>query len=248
MTIEHPQSQDVAALRQLWKEAFSDPDSYLDLFFSTTFFCDHCLCVWEDGRLRSAAYWMDCEIAGQKAAYIYAVATAEGSRGRGFCRALMEEIHCTLFNRGYCGSILVPGDGGLRKMYSAMGYRDFGSVRRFSPASGHGQMQKIGREEFALRRRRMLPAGGVIQEGENLAFLSRLVKFYRGEACVFCAGVNDDRLFCLELLGDRQLASAITGALGANTGTFRIPGEEPFAMYRGLSATPAPSYFAFSFD
>lgn len=234
MTIEHPQSQDVAALRQLWKEAFGDPDSYLDLFFSTAFFCDHCLCVWEDGRLRSAAYWMDCEIAGQKAAYIYAVATAEGSRGRGFCRALMEEIHCTLFNRGYCGSILVPGDGGLRKMYSAMGYRDFGSVRRFSPASGHGQMQKIGREEFARLRRLLLPENAVIQEGAQLLLIDAVAEFYRGDDFLVTLSRENSRV--LELLGDEAAAG------------FCETDSHPFAMYRPLRKEIFPTYFAFAFD
>ena len=115
MKIEHPLPGDTAALRQLWTTVFADTDAFLDTFFSAAFFRDHCLCVKYDGVIAAAAYWMDCEIAGRKAAYIYAVATAEAYRGRGFCRALMENIHIILRDRGYCGSILVPGDAGLRR-------------------------------------------------------------------------------------------------------------------------------------
>jgi hypothetical protein len=234
MKIEHPQPRDIAALRQLWKDAFGDPDSYLDLFFSTAFFPDHSLCLWEDGCLRSAAYWLDCQIAGRSAAYIYAVATAEGSRGRGFCRALMKEIHCTLFNRGYCGSILVPGDKGLRQMYTTMGYRDFGSVRRFSPSSGRGQMQKISREEFARLRRLFLPENAVIQEGTQLLLLDAVAEFYRGDG--FLATLSRENGEVLELLGDDTAAG------------FGEISRHPFAMYRPLTEEIFPTYFAFAFD
>ena len=234
MKIDHPMPQDVAALRRLWQEAFGDPDSYLDLFFSTAFFCDHCLCLWEDGCLCSAAYWMDCEISGRKAAYIYAVATAEGSRGQGFCRALMEKIHRTLLGRGCCGSILVPGNEALRRMYSAMGYRDFGSVRRFSPVSRYGQMQKIGREEFARLRRSLLPENAVIQEGAQLLLLDAVAEFYRGNG--FLVTLSRENGEVLELLGD-------DGAAG-----FCETDSHPFAMYRPLQEEIFPTYFAFAFD
>lgn len=234
MKIEHPQPQDVAALRLLWQETFGDPDSYLDLFFSTAFSPDHSLCLWEDGCLRAAAYWMDCEVSGRKAAYIYAVATAEGSRGRGFCRALMEKIHSTLLDRGYCGSLLVPGDAGLRQMYGAMDYRDFGTRRAFSRMAGHVQMQKIGREEFARLRRSFLPQNAVIQEGAQLLLLDAVAEFYRGDG--FLVTLSRENGEVLELLGNEAAAG------------FGEISRQPFAMYRPLREEISPTYFAFAFD
>ena len=234
MKIEHPQPPDIAALRQLWQEAFGDPDSYLELFFSTAFFFDHSLCLWEDGRLCAAAYWMDCRIAESKAAYIYAVATAEHSRGRGFCRALMEKLHSILQEQGYCGSILVPGDAGLRQMYSAMGYSDFGSRRIFSRAAEHGKLQKICREEFARLRRSLLPENAVIQEGAQLRLLDAVAEFYRGDG--FLLTLSRESREVLELLGDEAAAG------------FMEIRRQPFAMYRPLVEEIFPACFAFAFD
>ena len=235
MKIEHPLQEDIAALRALWKEAFADPDSYLDLFFSTAFQPERCMCVRENGNIPAAAYWMDCEIAGRKAAYVYAVATAETYRGRGFCRALMENIHIILRDRDYCGSILVPGDAGLRQMYGAMGYEDFGSKPAYAHASENcAQMQKIGREEFAGLRRSFLPENGVIQEGAQLMLLDALADFYRGDGFLLTVSKEGNRI--LELLGDETAAG------------FYMTGRQQFAMYHPLTEEIYPAYFAFAFD
>jgi ribosomal protein S18 acetylase RimI-like enzyme len=235
MKIEHPLQEDIAALRALWKEAFADPDSYLDLFFSTAFQPERCMYVRENGNIPAAAYWMDCEIAGRKAAYVYAVATAETYRGRGFCRALMENIHIILRDRDYCGSILVPGDAGLRQMYGAMGYEDFGSKPEYAHTSEHcTQMQKIGREEFAGLRRSFLPENGVIQEGAQLMLLDALADFYRGDGFLLTVSKEGNRI--LELLGDETAAG------------FYMTGRQQFAMYHPLTEEIYPAYFAFAFD
>jgi GNAT superfamily N-acetyltransferase len=235
MKIEHPLQEDIAALRALWKEAFADPDSYLDLFFSTAFQPERCMYVRENGNIPAAAYWMDCEIAGRKAAYVYAVATAETYRGRGFCRALMENIHIILRDRDYCGSILVPGDAGLRQMYGAMGYEDFGSKPAYAHASENcAQMQKIGREEFAGLRRSFLPENGVIQEGAQLMLLDALADFYRGDGFLLTVSKEGNRI--LELLGDETAAG------------FYMTGRQQFAMYHPLTEEIYPAYFAFAFD
>ena len=235
MKIEHPLPGDIAALRQLWATVFADTDAFLDTFFSAAFFRDHSLCIRCDGVIAAAAYWMDCEIAGRKAAYIYAVATAEAYRGRGFCRALMERIHGILRDRGYCGSILVPGDAGLRQMYGGMGYEDFGSRQEYFQVSEHStQMQKVGREEFARLRRSFLSENAVIQEGPQLMLLDGLANFYRGDGFLVTLSRENGRV--LELLGDEAAAG------------FHVVGREPFAMYRPLAAGICPAYFAFAFD
>ena len=249
MRIDYPQENQLNDLKKLWQEAFGDESAYVDCFYDTAFSPDRCRCVTVEDQLAGGLYWLDCRCHDVPMAYLYAVATDKKFRNQGICHALMEDTHRLLKELGYAGAILVPGEESLFQFYAAMGYETCGGMIQFTcKAEDPIPLQEISAMEYAQLRRERLPAGGVIQEGENLAFLSRLVKFYRAESCIFCAGVNDDRLFCLELLGDSQLAGAITGALGAASGTFRIPGAEAFAMYRGFSATPAPSYFAFSFD
>ena len=98
-------------------------------------------------------------------------------------------------------------------------------------------------------RRRCLPEGGVVQEGENLAFLSRFAGFYRGEDFLLAASREGNHLFGMEFFGNEALVPGILKALGAETGSFRTPGEEkPFALYAPLEVAPAPQYFGLAFD
>lgn len=240
----------VSGLRRLWRQAFGDTEEFLDLFFARAFSPERCLWSEDEGRITAALYWLDCEYRGGKIAYVYAVATDEALRGRGLCRSLMEKLHNVLTSRGYAGSILVPGEPGLVKLYEKLGYRLCGGIReiRCKAAEGSTALTPIGPAEYARLRRSLLPEGGVIQEGENLAFLEKLGRFYAGDGfCLWaapgCGTVTG------ELLGDTEKAPAITAALGAKGCIFHTPGNDRnFAMYRPITDAPAPTYLGFAFD
>lgn len=245
MDIKHPTLEQIPQLRQLWKEAFGDTDAFLDCFFSTAFSPDRCLCATVDCQVAAVAYWFRCG----KYAYIYAVATAKKHRGKGICHALMEQIHHILAQEGYCGCILVPGDEGLRQFYGRMGYEDFGGIMEFECESGIPlPLRKIDVAEFVALRQKYLPDGGVMQDGENMAFLSHWASFYQGEDFLLAATQEDDILRGLELLGNQNAAPGIVAALGAKCGTFRTAGITPFAMWLPLCSKKAPTYFGFAFD
>lgn len=250
MCIDHPKSPQLPGLRVLWQEAFGDSDAFLDCFFGTAFSPDRCLCIVTENTVAAAAYWFDCEIRGRKAAYIYAVATAKSHRRQGLCHALMDAIHSRLAANGYCGSIIVPGDEGLRTLYGAMGYENFGGIREFSCEAADPAvfLRKIDAETYAKLRRQQLPHGSVLQEGANLAFLGCWTDFYAGEDFLLAASREGSTLRGLELLGRTAAAPGIVKALDAQQGIFRTPGQDPFAMYRPLNDGPKPTYFAFAFD
>ena len=245
MVIDHPKMKQIVGLRQLWKEAFGDTDEFLDCFFATGFAPERCLCATAEREVAAMAYWFGCG----EYAYIYAVATAKKFRNQGICRALMEKIHDILTKKGYAGCVLVPGDAGLRRFYAGMGYEDFGGMQELTCTAGTPlPVTKISAEEFAALRRQYLPQGGVIQEGENLNFLSCWAEFYRGEDFLLTAVREDDMLRGLELLGNAAAGPGIVAALGAKSGTFRAPGDGPFAMHLPLNEKKAPAYFGFAFD
>lgn len=245
MNIDHPSHEQIEQLRSLWQEAFGDPDSFLDSFFSTAFAPERCLCVTAEQEIAAAAYWFSC----QQYAYIYAVSTAKQHMGKNYCHALMETIHTQLRKQGYDGCIIVPGEECLRRFYAGMGYEDFGGMEEFSCAAGTPlSLRKIGIEEFAALRLAFLPDGGVVQERENLAFLSRWAEFYTGADFLLTATWESDRFRGLELLGNPDAAPGILAALGANSGSFRTPGRTPFAMYKSLGVKNPPTYFGFAFD
>lgn len=240
-------ASEISGLRQLWKLAFGDTEEFLDGFFGTAFSDDRCRFLKLDDRVAAALYWFDCQYDGRKLAYVYAVATHPDFRGRGMCRQLMGQTHELLKGQDYDGVVLVPQDTGLRKMYAAMGYQNATSVAEFSCEAGEPiPLTERDTAEYALLRRKYLPEGGVVQEGENLRFLSTYAKFYAGED--FLAAVSGAQI--AELLGNRDAATGILGALGIASGSVRMPGEEkPFAMFLPLKENvPAPSYFGFAFD
>lgn len=251
MKIDYPAEDQLPALQALWQEAFGDEDAFINLFFDQVFSPDRCRCVMVGGQIAAALYWLDCRADDRPVAYLYAVATAEDYQGQGLCRAMMADTHELLRELGYVGSLLVPGEESLFEMYSTMGYDACVPIREFTCRAEPGNLpiHPITPEEYFTRRKAFLPEGSVLQEGENIAFLSALSRFYAGEDFLLCAGVEDGRLFGAELLGNTQSAPHILSTLGYAQGTFRAPGRDRnFAMYHALSNVCAPTYFAFAFD
>ena len=251
MNIDYPAEAQIPALRKLWQEAFGDDDAFLENFYSVAFAPDRCRCVSIDGEPVAALYWFDCQLAGQPIAYIYAVATKASHRGKGLCRALMENTHSHLAYLGYAGAVLVPGEEALFQMYESLGYTTCSMISEFSCAAAEvpAALRAIEAEEFRTLRRQYLPDGSVIQEGANLEFLQTVAAFYAGDDFLLTVLRDDGAFFAAELLGNVHAAPSILTAFGKKEGVFRAPGgDKPFAMYHPLSALAMPEYFGFAFD
>ncbi len=251
MNIKSPDIKDIPGLRALWKEAFSDTDEFLDVFFSTAFSFDRSFCIEENGEIVSALYIFDCLYKGEKIAYIYAVATAKSHRGKGLCRKLMDYTHSILKNAGYKGAILVPSSASLFEFYSKAGYKTccYLSKKEIFAGASAEPVTKIRTDEYASLRREFLPEGGVIQEGENLSFLHTYADFYKGKDFLFTASIEEDTLICHEYLGNIEKASNVLNSLCLVKGKFRtIDNETPFAMYLPFEGDDYPTHFGFAFD
>ena len=243
MRIDYPEEAQIPGLRTLWKEAFEDTDAFLDCFFSTAFAPDRCRCVTVENQAAAALYWFDCRQEDRPVAYLYAVATAKAFRNQGLCRKLMEDTRQLLARLGYAGILLVPGEKGLFAMYESMGYQTCCRVREFTCRSSETPvaLRSVTPEEYAALRRTLLPAGGVVQENENLQFLGSISRLYAGDGFLYAEDA--------ELLGHADAAPGILAALGKEKGSFRCPGEEiPFAMYLPLAQGDSPQYFGLAFD
>lgn len=251
MRIDYPEAEQIPQLKRLWMEAFGDSEEFLSRFFDGVFSPDRCRCVTEKDGVAAALYWFDCQAEGRPLAYLYAVATVKKHRGKGLCRSLMENTHSLLAELGYAGSILVPEGQGLFRMYRGMGYEICSAIREFTcqPGTAPVPLREISPEEYARLRRELLPPGGVIQENENLVYLTQQAQLYAGEDFLFCGSLHGGKLYCPELLGNADAAPGILAALGGASGVFHTPGEgRDFAMYRPLSDAPAPTYFGLAFD
>lgn len=251
MIIDNPRPEQLPALKTLWKEAFGDTDDYLELFFSTAFSPSRCRCVTEDGQTAAMLYWFDCQVGKQAFAYLFAVATGKAFRGRGFCNALMADTHRHLKELGYAGAILVPAESSLFDFYGAMGYRTFGGVSRFAclPGQETATLRPVTPEEYHALRQKLLPRGGVEQDLLTLRFLGTQTALFAGDGFLLSCHRQEDTLVVQEYLGDPDKAPNIVAALGCREGRFRVPGDEPFAMYLPLvDNAPTPVYFGIALD
>ena len=243
---------DILSLRRLWQEAFGDSDETLDAFFARGFSQDRFLCIQENGIPVSALYWFDCELDGQKLAYIYAVATLKSHRGQGLAHRLMAQVHTHLKEQGYAGALLVPGSADLFGFYEKMGYRTATTVTEFTCtwADRSVPVLELTSAEYVRLRRAFLPRGGVLQEGATISYLQGQMHFYAGKDFLLCATAQDDTLLVQELLGDPRSTPHILRALGAPKGTFRTVGaDKAFSMFLPFREDcPTPAYFGLAMD
>lgn len=250
--IQYPQPNQEGELLTLWKEIFGDHEGFWELFLRTGFSPRRCRVLLQQQRIAAALCWLECTLGCRRYAYLYAVMTHPDFRHRGFCRTLMDNTHTLLRSLGYDGVLLVPEKEGLRTMYAAMGYCNATRVRQFSCNAGPSPaaIRQVGAAEYAALRRRLLPEGGVIQEGESLAFLSAQAELFAGEDFLLAAYRDGDVIHGMELLGSPDSAPGILRSLGFAHGIFRGPGEKTdFAMFLPLvQDAPIPGYFGLAFD
>ncbi len=247
-----PTKEKIPALWALWQEAFGDEDEYLEIFYSKAFSPSRCVFLEDElGNAAAALYWFDCELNGQKLAYIFGVAVANVHRGKGCCRALMSAALERLKGQGYQSAVLVPAKPSLYAMYEKMGFQKFGGIceKEYAAAQKPEPIFEIDEEEYERLRKEYLPDGGVVQKGENIAFLSARTHLYAGEDFVFSfvPGMGE---FIVELLGNQEKAAGIVRALGKEKLMVRSPGDDrDFAVCQPLSKTAVqPKYFGIPFD
>lgn len=252
MKIDFPIPEQYDQLAALWQEAFGDSEEFVEGFFCTAHAPSRCRCILDGSKIVAALYWLDTHYAGQRFAYLYAVAVAKSHRGQGLCKALIQDTHQHLALRGYDGCLLYPGSDSLRELYKKYGYENCTTVSRFTCASGGDpvQMQRIDRDAYAVARRTYIPADAVVQEEENVAYLEMMAFFYQGEDFLLAASTEGGRLYAPEYLGPRERIPGILAALHCTEGTFQTPGREiPFAMFLPLHAdAKAPGYFGLAFN
>lgn len=251
MTVDMPRTPQIPQLRSLWRQAFGDSEAFLDGFFATGFDHRRCRCVTWNDRVAAALYWFDCTWKGKKLAYIYAVATDGDFRGMGFCRKLMEDTHRHLQKMGYYGAILVPGSRELFDLYEKLGYRGCCPRRleAFSAGPAPENVRQITAEEYAEKRRLLLPEGGVLQEGATLSYLATFASFFEGENCLFC-GSGKEGFFFQEFLGDAQALPGVLAAMESPTAVVPCPGDgQDSAMYFPLTYDETlPAYFGLALN
>ena len=233
MTIEFrpPRVGEEPQLQALFTEAFGDA-RFTELFFQRGYSPDRCFLAAAD-QVLAALHWIDCDLHGRRFAYVYGIAAFESCRGQGIGSALIRAAIEHL-RQSYEVILLVPAEEGLFGYYERFGFSAVSTICQETVLPGAPlPLRKLSTGEYAALRRKLLPLGGVIQEGAALELLEGYADFYATENAL-CA--VSGRLIW-ELLGDKRDAPGILGSLGIPEATVRSPGGDiPFAMAIGAEA------------
>lgn len=243
MTIElrPPKPSEEGQLRTLFTEAFRDAQ-FTELFFARGWSPDRCFVAAENGIL-AALHWFDCTVDGKRAAYVYGIAAFARHRGKGIGSRLIRAGLEFLKAQEYEAVLLVPAEADLFGYYARFGFSAVSSIREETVLAGTPlPVRKLTISEYAELRRKLLPENGILQEGPALEILAGYADFYAAENAL-CA-VSGDTVW--ELLGDRNAAPGILGALNIPSALVRTPGTgRPFAMGVGLNG---PVHFGLALD
>lgn len=177
-------NQTVMQLQELWKEAFGDSDTYLDLFFRSVYEEKNTFVHTEGESIVSALYLIPYEMVldGKRvyAAYLYALATKPEYQNRGIMGGLIRRAQEVSKERGYAFTFLVPAEESLISYYSRFGYQPMwkaeeslqamevnGTVTELSWKCWREPENTLQQECYSLYSASMEKAGDGIRLSEN---------------------------------------------------------------------------------
>lgn len=124
--IRHPGNQDLPRLMALWQEAFGDTPEETAFYFHYRHRHENMLVFESANTVHGMLSLLPVKLVfnGREwpARYIFAVATAFDSRGRGISSALLEEAHRQSLEAGCAATLLVPAEASLFGYYQKRGY------------------------------------------------------------------------------------------------------------------------------
>ena len=218
---------DFPALRNLWQEAFGDPEEITNQFFDLAFARDRSLILEVEGAPAAGLYWLPASFGIRRVAYLYAVAVSRAFRGQGFGSLLIQRACDIMESQGYEGVLLSPSEEGLFWFYGRLGFIPCCKKRRFCDLPV-GTVLSPG--EYESRRQAFLQPEDAVLSGPGVALFGESGGFFAFPGGVYA---RDDR--------------KIVEAFGPGVET--EAGETFAAMYRPLTGdTAMPETFSMFLD
>lgn len=167
ITVRTSVTGDIPVQRELWKLAFGDSDDYIDNFYDSYYRPERVVVLEEDGAVKSMTAWFDTTfvVPGQgeyRAAYLYAVATHPGCRGRGLAAKLLAGADEYFRSLRIPAVTTVPAERSLHDFFGANGFRECfrilgGSLRREEiPLPPSNVLRPASPEEYGRVREALL--------------------------------------------------------------------------------------------
>jgi len=120
IVLRSPSANDLDKLKSLWNTVFGSVA--MDAFFAELYNSEMCYAVFSENELCAMGYLVE---AGElmhkgeafKTAMIYSVATASAFRGKGYAKAVVDELAAKAFSAGYPVVVLSPSEDSLFEFY-----------------------------------------------------------------------------------------------------------------------------------
>jgi len=125
----------IAGLKEIWKNAFGDPDWYINFFFENRFEPENTMVFMEDGKPVSMFFMLPAQINSdgsyKNAFYIYGVSTMGEYQGRGYSRALLKSLNDNM-PTGVSVTFLTPATSSLFDFYKKQNYKKAFSLKEMN--------------------------------------------------------------------------------------------------------------------
>lgn len=175
----------VPELSELWKTVFDDEDGYIALFFGSAYKSCKCFAHFENSKIVSALYLLDCSISlNQKlyeGCYLYAAATYAEHRGRGLMKKLIEEAKEYMKSRNKAFIALVPATASLYDYYSKFGFQT--AMEKYSGKAHPTKITVLKRttSSSAFARKQKASFDRFIWTQENHRYAADCAAYYESE-------------------------------------------------------------------
>lgn len=133
------------AVRRLWKETFGDSNEFINSFMRHYSKQESLMTVKENGQLVSMLHILPFTMNGDKVGYIYAVATAEEHRNKGYASFLLKKAVETAKREKLAALVTIPASKALRSYYKRFGFKGEYKVEFSTPFGidlGTGEKEK----------------------------------------------------------------------------------------------------------
>ncbi len=141
--------RDLDTIKKLWKEAFSDTDSFIEWNFKNNYSEENTFVLEYDKDIVSVVQIIPHTLVANKkelsVAYIWGMLTAKKHQGKGFARKIFEFLLPELSKRGYDLSILTSAVG---NMYEKFGYTKVCDAKRYKEPSSYNTVSLENKKEL----------------------------------------------------------------------------------------------------
>ncbi len=137
----------------LWNKTFKDSREMIEKYLDNM--CkNNMVLITEEDKVIAMASILPVTMKNKKGRYVYAVATDENYRGKGFAKAIMGEIDKIIKERAEHFAVLVPASDSLFEFYKNLGYTQTVFAQPSIEKTEAGEM--ISAKEYALIREEIL--------------------------------------------------------------------------------------------